>query len=635
MSASVALQALQRKGALRTVDLAFAQLLQRLGATTEVMLAGALAMRAVALGHSGFTLARAGELLEELDASTSLPDLVMWTAALEDSALVASDTQTATPLTFEHGRVSLRRYARYEADLVARLLARTSEGLNVGGASAPTLFQGCSSGLKPLPRPEGSPLGGQEKPLPQELRQLFALKSGSLDLQALATWLALRQRLTLVTGGPGTGKTTTVARMLALLVSTVDENASPRIALAAPTGRAAARLGEAVSASLQRDVDASRLDPALAERIPREAQTLHRLLGWRTGKVGFRHDAGNPLPFDVVVVDEASMIDLPLMAKLVAAVGDQARLVLLGDPDQLPAVEAGNVLGALCDAAGDGVAFPVAQAAAASAALQAEVPVSDSALPLAGHRVHLQRGYRQAGAAHLTELARAIRDGDADSACALLRSGSDGLQWQEGSAAQLEKTLSPFALPDFQAMATAPDPQAALRLSTRTRVLTAMRKGAFGADTWNAWFARRLGGVASPWFHGRLVMITANSYRHGLFNGDTGIAWQEDDGETVVWFESNGEYRPWRTSQLPAHDSAFASTVHKAQGSEFDRIALVLPDNDARVLNRELVYTALTRARHSVLLWSPQAILETAIARRTHRDTGLLARFGVDNANGG
>jgi len=131
------------------------------------------------------------------------------------------------------------------------------------------------------------------------------------------------------------------------------------------------------------------------------------------------------------------------------------------------------------------------------------------------------------------------------------------------------------------------------------------------------------------------VMITANSYRHGLFNGDTGIAWQEDDGETVVWFESNGEYRPWRTSQLPAHDSAFASTVHKAQGSEFERIALVLPDNDARVLNRELVYTALTRARHSVLLWSPQTILETAISRRTHRDTGLLARFGVDNANGG
>lgn len=619
MSAAAALQALQHKGALRAVDATFAQLLQRLGGAPEVMLAGALAMRAIALGHSGFTLARAAELLDELEATTSLPELAAWTAALNDSTLVASDTQTPAPLCFEHGRVSLRRYARYEADLVARLLARAGEVVDVGGASAPTDTDAEASGLAPLP---------------QALRQLFAIESGALDLQALATWLALRQRLTLVTGGPGTGKTTTVARMLALLMSAVDENAAPRIALAAPTGRAAARLGEAVSASLQRDVEAGRLDPALAARIPREAQTLHRLLGWRTGKVGFRHDAGNPLPFEVVVVDEASMIDLPLMAKLVAAVGDGAKLVLLGDPDQLPAVEAGNVLGALCEAAGANAGLSAAQAHAASIALRSEVPVTDSALPLAGHRVHLQRGYRQAGAAQLSELARMIRDGDAGSACALLRSGSEELQWREGNAAQLERILVPFALPDFQAMAAAADPQAALRLSTRTRVLTAMRKGAFGADTWNAWFARRLGGVASPWFHGRLVMITANSYRHGLFNGDTGIAWQEDDGETVVWFESNGDYRPWRSSQLPAHDSAFASTVHKAQGSEFERIALVLPDTDARVLNRELVYTALTRARQSVLLWSSQTTLETAIARRTRRDTGLALRFGVSGDNG-
>ncbi|MFT4256712.1 MAG: exodeoxyribonuclease V subunit alpha [Pseudoxanthomonas sp.] len=600
MSTGDALHALHRQQALRDVDMAFAALLDRLKGGGEVQLAGALAMRAIALGHSGFALDKAQCLLEELQAEAELPAAGDWQAALRASDLVASDTQTSVPLVFEHGRVSLRRYARYEADLVQRLLQRKAADTNA---------------------PEST-----SKQKLGALRQLFALPTPELDRQALAAWLALRQKLLLLTGGPGTGKTTAVARMLALLLA---GDKAPRIALAAPTGRAAARLGEAIASSVQRDVEAGRLDAALAQAIPQQAQTLHRLLGWRSGSVEFRHHADNPLPFDVVIVDEASMIDLPLMAKLVGAVRDAATLILIGDPDQLPAVEAGDVLGALCDASGDGATLPPALSALATAELQAQVPATQIAAPLSGHRVHLQRAYRQAGSARLMQLAKATGSGNADAVIAALRDNGEGVRWREGDARQLEAALAEFALPAYRDMLAAPDPQSALQLSTRVRVLTALRNGPFGAAAWNAWFARKLGGnSASPWFHGRLVMVTANDYRLNLFNGDTGIAWQDENGDIAVWFERHAA--PWRPAQLPAHETAFAGTVHKAQGSEFDRIALILPDTDARVLNRELVHTALTRARSEALLWAGERSLREAIGRRSRRDTGLRARFSVN-----
>jgi exodeoxyribonuclease V alpha subunit len=592
-----ALHWLHRHGKLRNVDIAFAKLLGRLDADALVQLAGALAMRAVSLGHGGFSLENAGELLRELGADIALPEAGQWAQALQQSPLVGNNAATPLPLTFEFGRIGLRRYAHYEAEL-ARMISQRA----MPDAAGKT-----------------TPLDAAQA---QNLRRLFGLPSAELDRQALAAWLALRQRLLLVTGGPGTGKTTTVARMLALLLA--DPNT--RIALAAPTGRAASRLGEAIDAALRRDVQSGRLDQTLAQRIPRNAQTLHRLLGWRSGQVGFRHNADNPLPFDIIVVDEASMIDLPLMAKLVAAVREDAKLILLGDPDQLPAVEAGNVLGALCDAAGNGLGLPLSLAQAAASDLLASVPLENSSCGLSAHRVHLQRGYRQAGAMPLAALAQAIRQGHAETALSLLNGGGTQLQWRNGDAAKLESAVSAFALTNYRHMIAAPNPQTALQLAARTRILTALRKGPFGAQMWNEWFARQLADDATAsWFHGRLVMIAANSYRHNLFNGDTGIAWRDKNGDIAVWFEHHNS--AWRPSQLPAHESAFASTVHKAQGSEFDRVALLLPDDDARTLNRELVYTALTRARQEILLWSTPQRLQQTIARRTWRDSGLAMRL--------
>ena len=609
--AARALQRLQIEGALRQVDVAFAELLRdRLRAGTPVALAGALAMRAVAMGHSSFALADAHRLLDALDTHAQLPDIDAWTGALHASDRVAtaqaSDSENAL-LAFENGRIALLRYARYEQDLAERLHRRAHAPVHDAPAVDSTLID--------------------------MLRRLFARDAAArtpidIDRQALAAIAALRRRLLLITGGPGTGKTTTVARLLAIQVADANARgrAPLRIALAAPTGRAAARLGEAIDGVLRADLDAGRLDAAYADAIPRQARTLHRLLGWQPGRVAFRHDVDRPLPFDLVVVDEASMVDLPLMAKLVAAVPADATLVLLGDPDQLPAVEAGDVLGGLCAASDDGLALPKADADAASALLGMPVPSCDAHSPLAGSRVHLLRGWRQTDADVLQALAQAIQRDDREAVLARLRSDDPALAWRYGDVAALAETMRCDALPAFEAVRDADDPQQALKQGAQLRVLTALRRGPFGAEHWNAWCAAEMG-ARTPYFHGRLLMIAANSERHGLYNGDVGVVWQDARGDASVWFETAQGLRAWRPAQLPAHASAYVTTVHKAQGSEFDRIVLILPDADARVLSRELLYTALTRARRGAVLWATPAALDRALERRTWRDSGLEARL--------
>jgi exodeoxyribonuclease V alpha subunit len=616
--AARALLRLQSEGALRQVDLAFADLLRdRLRASASVALAGALAMRAVAMGHSSFALVEAQRLLDALGASGQLPDIADWAEALMASDRVATTcdiNHTGALLTFENGRIALLRYARYEQHLAERLHCRAQTS-------------------------KEDRVADDDKALALVLCRLFALDASSqasaahandeIDRQALAAILALRRRLLLITGGPGTGKTTTVARLLAAQVAAAHARglAPPRIALAAPTGRAAARLGEAIDGVLRADLNAERLDAANADAIPRQARTLHRLLGWQPRRVAFRHDADHPLPFDVVVVDEASMVDLPLMMKLVAAVAPDATLVLLGDPDQLPAVEAGDVLGGLCAACGDGLAWSTTDAEFANALLGMRVATRDDVPPLMGSRVHLLRGWRQADAAVLQDFAQAIQRDDRDAMRSRLRNDDPALLWRYGDAAALADTMRRDALPAFEAVCSADDPQQALQRASTLRVLTALRRGPFGAEHWNAWFAAELG-APTHYFHGRLLMIAANSERHGLYNGDIGVVWNEArNNDTAVWFETAQGLRAWRPAQLPVHTSAYVTTVHKAQGSEFDRIVLILPDADARVLSRELLYTALTRARCSAMLWATPDTLERMLERRTWRDSGLEARL--------
>ncbi|HTL15281.1 MAG TPA: AAA family ATPase, partial [Thermomonas sp.] len=516
------------------------------------------------------------------------------------------------------------------------------------------------------------------------------------DAQARAAALALRRALLLVTGGPGTGKTTTIARLLALRVAQAMQagHAPLRIALAAPTGRAADRMAESLRAAVQR-MAALGVDAAVLDALPAAASTLHRLLGVLPDRPDFRHHAGHPLPFDIVVVDEASMVDLPLMCKLAEAVPDGAQLILLGDPDQLPSVEAGDVLAGILRAAGDGTALRADDAAALAPLLgDAQPPAADEALARApaespshpgglashrvefaqhplefarhpresgdpaleapdnrqqtldsrfrgsdeqsqslhGHRVHLTRGWRQSDSLALAPLADAVRRGDAGETLGLLRGG--GLSNVHFHEAADDPLAAPGVdlLAHFRALAAATDPADALARAPRLRLLTALRDGPQGARGLNARIEAQLSGrrIGSPpaWFPGRLLLITENSYRHGLFNGDVGVCLPDADGALLAWFPGADGPRAFHPAALPAHESAFAMTVHKAQGSEFDEVWLQLPRRDARVLSRELLYTGLTRARTALHLAGSADVIAAALGRHAGRVSGLGWRLG-------
>jgi exodeoxyribonuclease V alpha subunit len=331
-------------------------------------------------------------------------------------------------------------------------------------------------------------------------------------------------------------------------------------------------MAESVRTALQA-LAAEGTDAGVIEALPTSGTTLHRLLGTIPDSPRFRHHADNPLPFDAVVVDEASMIDLPLMAKLVEAVPDGARLVLIGDPDQLPSVEAGDVLSGILSAAdAGGDAFPA-------------------------HRTHLTHAWRQHDALQLAPLATSVREGDSATALSLLRSGTlSNIHFHEALADPLQ-THRDHLLAHWRSLADADSPAHALALASRLRLLTAVREGPQGARTLNARIETLLAetgthgprrGAGPGHFHGRLLLITENSYRHHLFNGDIGICLRDADGTVMAWFPGDTPDAPraFHPAALPAHDSAFAMTVHKAQGSEFDEVLLLLPSQSWRGVTR-------------------------------------------------
>lgn len=431
---------------------------------------------------------------------------------------------------------------------------------------------------------------------------------------------ATRSAVTVISGGPGTGKTTTLAALLALIVEQWPDGAAggtaggaaPRIQLAAPTGKAAARMQEAVRQARAR----LPLAPAVAAAIPERAGTLHRLLGLRPDG-GSRHHAGHPLPLDVLVVDEASMVDLTLMQRLLAALPPGARLVLLGDRDQLASVEAGAVFADLClSAAAGGV--------------------------LAPGFAQLSHSFRFGDEAGIGRLARCLRDGDGAGAVALLQAAdresvAEELQWQSAPdpAGVVAAALAGYE-PYLEAVRAGASAQELHRRFAAFRLLAAHRRGPWGVERFNAAIERALAqtqslghGARQPWYAGRPVMVAANDYALGLFNGDIGIAAPDpQSGELRVWFEGEaGDLRAVAPQRLPACDPAWALTVHKSQGSEFDAVLLALPDQPSPLVTRELVYTAVTRAKRSVRLWAGEAALREACRKRIERYSGLAGKI--------
>ncbi len=581
------------QGVIRPLDFHFAERLARGAGEHRDLLALAAALTSQRLGAGDLCL----PLAEARLAGMTMPPLANWLAALKESDQVGAPGEQR-PLVLEGERLYLGRYWQYEVDLAQRLRQR----------AAPSML--------PLDMPR----------LRQGLDWLFPPTAGEVDRQRLAAALALLRPLALIAGGPGTGKTHTVAAILALLL---DQQPGLRIALVAPTGKAASRLTEGLR-SLEGHLQTLGAESPVAGQI--QAQTLHRLLGMVPGRTLPHYHADHPLHLDLLVVDEASMIDLPLMAKTLAALPEQARLILLGDPDQLASVEAGAVFADIC---------AQAQASGYSSTLQSALDVLACPLPsspsepagLSDTLVVLDKSHRFDAEGGIGQLAQWVRQGDARGVEEALMTPEAGLEWQPlPSLRDLPDHLTALSA-EFAPIFAAPDAAAALAASSRFRLLCALRRGPYGVTAINQALEQRLRhqghiGKESHWYRGRPLLITANDYRLGLFNGDTGVIWPDDQGRWQAWFpQSDGGLRAFSPSRLPPHETAYALSVHKAQGSELDRLLLILPPEDAPLLTRELLYTAITRARRGMTIWAPLGLLTTMVERQVRRASGLAERL--------
>ncbi|CAM3505899.1 exodeoxyribonuclease V subunit alpha [Parendozoicomonas haliclonae] len=604
-----ALRQLADQNIIRPLDYHFARFLAAEHDDPVLLLAAALTSLQLGHGHTCLELNQDSlELLgtgRNLEAIRNCPSITSWATHLQTLAAVG-DGHQATPLVLDNGRLYLMRYWQYEASIAYRMnhnrviehdTARTRAILE-------RLFAGSGEGQ-------------------------------TINWQMVAAAVAASRKISVISGGPGTGKTTTVTRLLALLVELAhikDPYRNPTIHLAAPTGKAAARLTESIgSAKWKLDCE-----DVVRHAITDQASTIHRLLGVIPGKAEFRHNRENPLHLDILVVDEASMIDSSLMSRLLDALPDHAQLILLGDRDQLASVEAGSVLGDICSAMDFGYSPEQVQAlqqltgAALMEHIKAHGPTIRDGLCL------LRKSYRFDEKSGIGLLARAVNTQNKAEVNNLAGEQRDDLQFcYSGDIQQqlLNEAIAGYRGYLEKVRGEAPAEEI-LEAFDQFQVLCALREGPQGVSGLNDSIRKALtkaglieAGDNDTWYPGRPVLITRNDPALELYNGDIGITVKQDGRYRVIFPKANGEPRFLLPSRLPEHDTVFAMTVHKSQGSEFDRVLLVMPDTPSPVLTRELLYTGITRAKSSLMLFSKPDILTSAVDRPVQRVTGLADRL--------
>jgi exodeoxyribonuclease V alpha subunit len=605
---------LKKSGKFAAIDCHFADFIFRMTDYADPVLAlsAALVTRNTREGDVCVDLnkfaGRVDDSSDSLEADLQYPDIQTWRTSLQLSAVVGEPGDFAPLILDQKNRLYLHRYWAYENQLAQAILLRiNSENESIDLTT-----------------------------LTHDLNHIFPEpQDGDVNWQKVAAAVAVIKRFCVISGGPGTGKTYAVGRILALLIKQAQPD-SLRIALTAPTGKAAARLIDSVRAVKE----GLKVDTDILGSIPENSSTIHRLLKPIKDTPFFHYNADNPLPFDVVIVDEASMVDLPLMSKLMQALSKDARIILMGDRHQLASVQAGSILGDICGYKEDnGYSHGFTTTLSTMVAISEKQLQSTKSVASDIHDnlIYFTHNYRFGAQGGISRLSEAVNVGNTDGVIDILKSG----QYPEITWYPLE------ALPDQQALldqqiqthygrlASIADSIDGLDALNRFRILCAVNRGLLGVDGINKQAMQTLQNRSQPesveslqeWYHGRPILITANNYELDLFNGDVGIAIkaQEDNNRLQVYF-AEGKFediRSFTPGRLQHYQSAYAMTIHKSQGSEFEQILIVLPELDNPLLTRELLYTGITRAKRNLSILATESVIRSAVSRRIERASGL------------
>lgn len=596
------------------IDIYFARFIQRISKKENPLLFLTLAFlsRETSAGHICLDLSEyADKPLIDKKKDIVFPALSEWQKNLMVVSSVGKPGEKKPVILDESGRLYLFRYWQYETDLAEALIKRTK--------------------TEKIPPDSSFVLEMINKYFP-------GTKDKDSDMQKAAALTALIKNLCIICGGPGTGKTTTVAKILALMLECRQKEL--KIALAAPTGKAADRLQKAIASSKAKLPYSEKIISC----IPETASTLHRLLGTIPNASSFRHNKDNFLPYDVVVIDEASMIDLPMLSKTFSATAPETSIILIGDKDQLASVESGAALGDICTK--DAVNFfssDICKVFSSSAGIEI-ISSSEKTSPpvLSDCIVELDKNYRFKNNSNIFKLSSAINKGDISKTLAVLEEARDDVSHiQTSFQAHIKTHLSNIITNSFLPFIKAPSCEIALQLLDQFRILCALRKGPYGTVGINSLIEKKLVEMnhidpGSRFYHGRPIMITQNDYTLKLFNGDTGIIFNDPDKkrETKAYFKANDNLiRSFPPSALPEHETVYAMTIHKSQGSEFDNVMLVLPENESPVLTRELLYTAVTRTKEKIQIIGSEKIISYAVSRNIERRSGLKDRLEENSNN--